>query len=211
MEKREFREIIQEGVGTAAFSSAVYLRVAGLVLSVISTIIAIPDSMNPVGTVIGTLIGGLFTLFLVILPLFEILRAKNSQNFKNDCDFGLKYLRINTIITLVISVLFAIVSLLVMVAVDIKFIVLVILSGVMLAHSILQLEVINDIRNGLYYNIEKISYAAVYFALTVILGIGSVAYAVYSQQLLSALTELFVSASHIILAYLVFDANKKYK
>lgn len=210
MEKREFVDIIREGVKTRAFSSAVIVRVIGFVLGIISSIMTIPKSMNIGSSIVGMVLGNGVTLFLVILPLFEILRAKNSMNFKNDCDFGLKYIRINSIIVLVICGLLSVISLLLMVSVDVRMGVLLAISAFLLIYCIIQLEIINDLRNALFYNVEKISRTFLYLVLTIIFGLGSVIVYIFTNSFFEGIVQLLNSVSQIIFAGLIFLGNKTY-
>lgn len=210
MEKREFVDIIQKGVGTKAFNVAVIIRTIGFVFGIISSIIAIPKSVNIGSSIIGMVLGNCTTLFLVILPLFEIIKSKNSMNFKNDCDFGLKYIRVNTIIMLVICALLSVVSLLLMVAADIKMIILFIVSVVLVIYSIIQLEIINDLRNALFYNVEKITHAFLYLILTIMFCIASVVLYISTNSFFETIVQLFNSVAQIIFSWLIFQGNKKY-
>ena len=211
MERQEFKELILKAVQSKLFRFAVLLRRIGFALGIVFGILTVPNSMNPVSTIIGLIIGNCITLFLIILPLFEILRAKDSQNFRDDCDFGLKYLRVSTIITLVASVLLVIASLLLSVAVGTQMVIVLVLSGVLLAYSIFQLEIINDLRNGLFYNIEKISYAGIYFALTLVFSVATIVFHGINKSYFDLAAGIINSASQIIVAYFIFAANNKWK
>lgn len=211
MGQRDFAEFIKDAVNDSKFFVAVILKAVAFALSVVSGILAIPFSGNILGGIIGTVVGGLFNLFLIVLPLFEILKAKSSQNFKNDCDFGLKYIRTSTIITLVILAILTVIVFILTLTADFRFGIVLLLCGILLAYIIIQLEIINDLRNGLFYNIEKVSFTLPYLLLTVVGALLMIALTIVYRQYFESVTQFVGSLSDIIFACLILKANKNYK
>ena len=211
MEKREFRELVREVLKTKLFLCAVIMATVGFLLNLISSILSVPQSFNIGGTIIGIVFGNGFTLFLVILPLFEILKSKDSMNFGNDCDFGLKYIRISTIITIVFSAILTVLALFTIAVSGLEAVVSLVLSIALLVHSVFQLEIINNLRNGMFYNIEKISYVVPYILLTVFLFITSVISAVQGGNVLMVMTEVSNNIARIIISVLLINVNNNWK
>ena len=211
MEKREFRELVREVLKTKLFLCAVIMATVGFLLNLISSILSVPQSFNIGGTIIGIVFGNGFTLFLVILPLFEILKSKDSMNFENDCDFGLKYIRISTIITIVFSAILTVLALFTIAVSGLEAVVSLVLSIALLVHSVFQLEIINNLRNGMFYNIEKISYVVPYILLTVFLFITSVISAVQGGNVLMVMTEVSNNIARIIISVLLINVNNNWK
>ena len=210
MEKREFRELVRDALKTKLFLCAVIMATVGFLLNFISSILSVPQSFNIGGTIIGIVVGNGFTLFLVILPLFEILKSKDSMNFGNDCDFGLKYIRISTIITIVVSAILIVLALFTLAVSGLEAVVSLVLSIALLMHSVFQLEIINDLRNGMFYNIEKISYVIPYLLLTVFLFIISVVSAVQGGNVLTVMTEISNNIARIIISMLLIKVNNNW-
>ena len=211
MEKREFRELVREVLKTKLFLCAVIMATVGFLLNLISSILSVPQSFNIGGTIIGIVFGNGFTLFLVILPLFEILKSKDSMNFGNDCDFGLKYIRISTIITIIFSAILTVLALFTIAVSGLEAVVSLVLSIALLVHSVFQLEIINNLRNGMFYNIEKISYVVPYILLTVFLFITSVISAVQGGNVLTVMTEVSNNIARIIISVLLINVNNNWK